>query len=479
MCGPNHRPRREADALADERTRRSRRTMSAKYSADAVDGGRRDEHDRVAGHDQADEHRGLEHDAEARRAACAATGSTRLHRVEDPVEELVHASSVSTRPGGRVRLGDDSEDRGVAASGTATSATDAASAAARTRTWVAPDAASPARRGDAGARPSIAASGFAPDADVGVGARTRRRRRPVRGRGGAASLPTARRAPSSASISVSVTTGALGAVRDREPGDRAVPGAEREPHEVVQLVEVGALVRDHRGELVGARAASMRPSVSTVAVRMPGTQYASGTGCASTRVRGSPGIGSLEQVDELVLAPPLALGTHGGEREVEREQQGDGRREGERRDLRRRRIRPARGRRAGTGRAPPRRRGSEPAGADAEREEASDHREPAGERDRLPERERGGRGARRARRRAASATGTGHARAMARSAEHRRDGEHGQRRASSSSRRRSVAASPALTVPTKRASAASRSLERSSTSCMSSAVCSSRLSSAR
>ena len=67
--------------------------------ADAVDGRRGDEHDRVAGHDQADQHRGLEHDAEAReeRARDRIDG---LHRVEDPVEELVHDSSVSTRPRG-------------------------------------------------------------------------------------------------------------------------------------------------------------------------------------------------------------------------------------------------------------------------------------------------------------------------------------------------------------------------------------------
>ena len=232
-------------------------TIEREVLADAVDGGRRDEHDRVARHHEADQHRGLEHDAEPREEG-ARDRIHGLHRVEDPVEELVHGSSVSTAPDwARHTRGRFRGSRPSPTTGTATSATDAASAAARTdRTSPLARAAAPRRRVDArrsSRAASIAASGFAPDADSGYApdspaspTRSSARR--------SASVPTARRAPSSASISVSVTTDRSARFAIGNHGMRAVPGAEREPHEVVELVEVGALVGDHRGELVGGRA---------------------------------------------------------------------------------------------------------------------------------------------------------------------------------------------------------------------------------
>ena len=91
-----------------------------------------------------------------------------------------------------------------------------------------------------------------------------------------------------------------------------------------------------------------------------------------------------QDVDELVLATALALGSHGGERQVRHEEEGHGRRERERGELQGAvLLRDRSGEEHGSqlrdsGRERSRRRG-------AEREEASDHRQPAGERDRLPE----------------------------------------------------------------------------------------------
>ena len=231
----------------------------------------------------------------------------------------------------------------------------------------------------------------------------------------------------------------LGAVGDGEPGDRAVPGAEGEAHEVVELLEVGALVRDHRGELVvlerldeavgehGRRA----DAGDAVGQRHRVREHARAR-LARHRV--------AQEVDELVLAAALALGPHRGQGEVQHEQQRDGRGERERRDLRDPESggegpgEHVRGERADGGGQGARR-------CRAEGEEASDHRQPAGERDRLPERE-GRRGSARGPGGARERDGHGPRECEREGAEHRRDGEHAQRRASSSSRRRSVAASP-------------------------------------
>ena len=99
-----------------------------------------------------------------------------------------------------------------------------------------------------------------------------------------------------------------------------MPGAEREPHQVVQLVEVGALVGDHRGELVGGERLDEavgehgRGADAGHAVRQRhGVREHAGARLAGHRI--------AEQVDELVLAAALALGAHGGEGEVQHEQQ--------------------------------------------------------------------------------------------------------------------------------------------------------------
>ena len=63
----------------------------------ARDGGRGDDHDRVARHEQADEHARLEHDRESREQR-PHDRIDALHGVEQPRQELVHAPSLGPRP---------------------------------------------------------------------------------------------------------------------------------------------------------------------------------------------------------------------------------------------------------------------------------------------------------------------------------------------------------------------------------------------
>lgn len=73
--------------------------VSAQYSAGGVDGGARDENDRVARHDEAKQDGRLEHDEQPGERG-AQHGVDALHQVEDRIEQLVHAASLATAPDG-------------------------------------------------------------------------------------------------------------------------------------------------------------------------------------------------------------------------------------------------------------------------------------------------------------------------------------------------------------------------------------------
>ena len=72
-------------------------TTTAMPSSDALEGRRDrragDDHDGVAGHDEPDQHARLEHDREAREKGPEHRVDA-LHGVEQPGEELVHATSL-------------------------------------------------------------------------------------------------------------------------------------------------------------------------------------------------------------------------------------------------------------------------------------------------------------------------------------------------------------------------------------------------